>query len=146
VTFLPEPFGIMPAKLLDFFRGEILFFIGMQVFFHLSYDVLGIVIIIRLKVCRDFGYFVGMATGRAQFPFLEPIHVRKSPAPRTAEYMVHKYQVISASPIKTYGQIPLQKDRPDQCSFFYPGDSPARCFCPATRIAKRNPYIVPSTQ
>ena len=102
MTFLPEPLGVMPAQFLGLFRGKILLFTGMQVFFHLPYDVLGIVIIIHLKVCRDFSHLVGMAADRAQFPFLEPIHVRKSPAPRTAEYMVHKYEVISASYIKIY--------------------------------------------
>jgi hypothetical protein len=102
MALFPEPFGIMPAQFFGLFRGEILFFIGVKVFFHLPDDVLGIVIILHLKVCRDFGHLVGMAADRAQFPLLEPIYIRKSPAPRTAENMVHKYEVISVSRIKIY--------------------------------------------
>ena len=102
VTFLSEPLGIIPAQFLGLFRGKILFFIGVQVFFHLSYNVLGIMIILHLKVCRDFSHLVGMTANRAQFPFLEPIHVRKRPASRTPEDMVHKYEVMRASHIKIY--------------------------------------------
>ncbi len=92
----------MPAQFLGLFRGKILFFIGVQVFFHLSYNMLGIMIILHLKICRDFSHFVGVAANRAQFPFLEPIYVGKRPAARTPEDMVHKYEVMRASRIKIY--------------------------------------------
>ena len=102
MALLPEPFGIMPAQFFGFFRGEILLFMGMEVFFHLPYDMLGIMVIRNLQICRHPGNLVGVAAGRAKFPFLVPVHVRKRFAPRTPEDVVHKHEVISASSIKIY--------------------------------------------
>jgi len=102
MTLLHEPFGIMPAQFLGFFRGKILFFIGMQVFFHLPYNMFGVPVILHLKVCRYFCHFVGIAADRAELPFLKPVHVGKSPAPRTSEDMIHNHEVISATLIKIY--------------------------------------------
>jgi hypothetical protein len=43
-----------------------------------------------------------MAADRAEFPFLEPVNVRKGSAPRTPEDVVHNYEVMRASLIKIY--------------------------------------------
>jgi hypothetical protein len=43
-----------------------------------------------------------MAADRAEFPFLEPVNVRKGSAPRTPEDMIHNYEVMRASLIKIY--------------------------------------------
>ena len=92
----------MPSQFLGFFRCKILFFMSVKMFFHLSYDVLGIVVILHLKVCRDFCHFIGMAADRAEFPFLEPVNIGKCSAPRTTEDMVHNYVVMCAFLIKIY--------------------------------------------
>jgi hypothetical protein len=92
----------MPAKFLGFFRGKVLFFMGVQVFFHLPNNMLGVVIIFDFKVCWYFGNLVRVTTGRTQFPFLEPIHIGECSAPGTPEDMVHRYEVFSLSSIKIY--------------------------------------------
>jgi hypothetical protein len=43
-----------------------------------------------------------MTADGAEFPFLEPVHVRKASAPRTTEDMIHNYEVMRASLIKIY--------------------------------------------
>jgi len=102
VTLFPEPFGIMVSQFLGLFRCKILFFMSVKMFFHLSYDVLGIVVILHLKVRRDFCHFIGLTADRAEFPFLEPVYIGKSSAPRTTEDMIHNYVVMCASLIKIY--------------------------------------------
>jgi len=43
---------IMVAQISGFLRSEILFLVGMEVFFHLPDDMLGLVVIMNLKICR----------------------------------------------------------------------------------------------
>ena len=43
---------IMVAQVSGFFGSEILFLVGMEVFFHLPDDMLGLVVIVNLKICR----------------------------------------------------------------------------------------------
>ena len=45
-------FCIVMSKVSGFLRSEIFFLIGMEVFFHLLYDMLGLVVIMNLKICR----------------------------------------------------------------------------------------------
>jgi hypothetical protein len=99
----------MPSQFFGFLRGEILFFMGVQVFFHLPYDMLGIMVILHFKVRRNFCHFISVAADRTEFPFLEPVNIGKSSAPRTTEDMVHNYVVMRASLIKIYRcPAPLQ--------------------------------------
>jgi hypothetical protein len=43
-----------------------------------------------------------LAADRAKFPFLEPVNIGKSSAPRTTEDMIHNYVVMCAFLIKIY--------------------------------------------
>ena len=45
-------FCIVVAKVSGFLRSEILFLVGMEVFFHLPDNMLGLVVIMNLKICR----------------------------------------------------------------------------------------------
>jgi hypothetical protein len=92
----------MVSQFLGLFRSEILFFMNVKMFFHLPYDVLGIVVILHFKVRRNFCHFIGLAADRAKFPFLEPVNIGKSSAPRTTEDMIHNYVVMCAFLIKIY--------------------------------------------
>lgn len=71
---------IVVAQVSGFLRTKILFLIGMEVFFHLFNDMLGLVIILNLKIYRRFYHFMRMSALRAELPALEMIHVRKRPA------------------------------------------------------------------
>jgi hypothetical protein len=120
MTLFPEPLGVMPSQFIGFFSGKILFFMGMQVFFHLFDDVLGIVVILHFKVRRNFCHFIGMAADRAEFPFLEPVNIGKRSAPRTTEDMIHNYVVMRASFIKMYRcPSPLCKSIKNQTKSLY---------------------------
>lgn len=43
---------IMVAQISGFFWSEIFFLVGMEVFFHLPDNMLGLVVIVNLKICR----------------------------------------------------------------------------------------------
>ena len=73
-------FCIVVAQVSGFLRCEIFFLIGMEVFFHLLDDMLGLVVIKNLKVRRCFYHFMRMPAMGTEFPFLEMVHVRKRPA------------------------------------------------------------------
>ncbi len=71
---------IVVTQVSGFLRSEILFLVGMEVFFHLPDDMLGLVVIYNLKVRWCFYHFMRMPAMGTEFPFLEMIHVRKRPA------------------------------------------------------------------
>jgi len=99
---LSQRFCIMVAQFIFFFRREIRFLCCMEVFFHLFYNMFCFDIICNLEVCRHFGDFMGVTTHRAEFPFLEAIHVRKRLTPRTADDEVHGNVVLCVILIKIY--------------------------------------------
>jgi hypothetical protein len=99
-----QGFGIMMAKFRRFLRREIFFLGSMQVFFHLLYDMFGLMKVLNIKIGWCPGYFLGVAAQRAEFPPLEPVHVRECPAGRAPDNKVHTNHVISAIVIKTYRQ------------------------------------------
>jgi hypothetical protein len=99
----PEPFRIVPAQFFGLLRGKILLFMGVEVFFHLFYDMLRIAVILHVEIGRHFCHFVGMSAYRAELPFLEPVYIGKRPAPRAPEDKVHKQVVMRVSIIKIYG-------------------------------------------
>jgi hypothetical protein len=70
----------MVPKVSCFFGSEIFSFIGMEVFFHLLYDMFSLVEIMNLKICGRFYHLMCMPALRAELPALEMIHVRKRPA------------------------------------------------------------------
>jgi len=78
---------------------------GMEVFFHLFYDMLRIAVILHVEVGGYFCHFVGMSAYRAELPFLEPVYIGKRPAPRALEDEVHKQVVMRVSIIKIYGYM-----------------------------------------
>ena len=73
-------FCIMVPKVCCFLWSEIFFLIGMEVFFHLLYDMFSLVVIMNLKICGRFYHFMRMPALRAELPALEMVHVRKRPA------------------------------------------------------------------
>lgn len=149
MALLPEPLGIIPAQIHGLFRSKILFFMGVQVLFHLLYDMFGIVIVLHFQICRNFCDFVRVTAGRAEFPLLEPVHVRKGPAPRTPEDMVHNYVVISASLIKIYWYSYISSETDSSGHLFRCRNYQVRISRPGVLTGrqniKRNPYIVRST-
>jgi hypothetical protein len=74
----------------------------MEVFFHLFYDMFCFKVMLNFKVCRRFDYLIGVPADRTEFPFLETIHVRESPAGRATDNEVHIKEVMSAVLIKIY--------------------------------------------
>ena len=90
------------AEFLGFFRGEILFLVCMEVFFHLPDDVFGFVEVLDVKVYRSFFDLVCVAAGRAELPLLEPIDVSKRRAPWTADNSIHDYVDVRAGLLKIY--------------------------------------------
>ncbi len=99
---LSQGLSIMVAQFFFFLRRKIRFLCRVKVFFHLFYDMFCLDIICNLKVRRDFGNFMGVTTHRAEFPFLETIHVRKRLAPRAADDEVHGNVVLCVILIKIY--------------------------------------------
>lgn len=80
----PAPFfqglGVMVAELGRFFGREVLLLICLKVFLHLPHDMLGLVEILNIQVCRGPGNLLRMTALRTEFPFLETIHVRERAA------------------------------------------------------------------
>jgi hypothetical protein len=99
---LSQCFCIMVAQFLFFFRGEIRFLCRMEVFFHLFYYMFCFDIICNLEVRRHFGNFMGVTAHRAEFPFLEAIHVRKRLTSWAADDEVHGNVVLCFILIKIY--------------------------------------------
>lgn len=79
----------MLPEFLCLFGGEIFLFMGMQMLFHVFYDMFGILVIVHLKVRRNFCHLECMAAFRAELPFLEPVHIRECPASRAFDDQVH---------------------------------------------------------
>jgi coenzyme F420-0:L-glutamate ligase/coenzyme F420-1:gamma-L-glutamate ligase len=99
---LAECFGIVMPEFFGLFRREILLFVGMEMLFHLFYDMFRFVEILHVEVDRGLPDFVRMAAGRAQFPLLEPVDVSKRRASRAADNYVHDNVLLSAGLLKTY--------------------------------------------
>ena len=118
---LSQCFRVMVAQFLFFFRGEIRFLCRMEVFFHLFYDMFCFDIICNLEVRRHFCDFMGVTAHRAEFPFLEAIHVRKRLTPRTADDEVHGNVVLCVILIKIYRRFIkiILKENPKKCHFSY---------------------------
>jgi hypothetical protein len=57
---------------------------------------------LHFKVCRCFDYLMGMTTDWTELPFLETIHIRKSPAGRAPDNKVHDKEVMRVILIKIY--------------------------------------------
>ena len=75
-----QSFCVMVPEFIGFFGSKIFFLIGVAVFFHLFYYMLGLMIILDFKICRRFYHFMRMPALGTEFPFLEMIHIRKRPA------------------------------------------------------------------
>jgi hypothetical protein len=74
---------------------EIFLLVCMEVLFHLPHDMLGFVMVLNFKVRRRLCHFIGMSAERAEFPLLEPVHVREGPASsRAPDNEVHNYDVM----------------------------------------------------
>jgi hypothetical protein len=117
---LSQGFRVMVAQFLFFFRGEIRFLCRMEVFFHLFYDMFCFDIICNLEVRRHFGNFMGVTAHRAEFPFLEAIHVRKRLTARAADDEVHGNVVLCVILIKIYRRFIkiILKRKSKKMSFF----------------------------
>jgi len=128
VTFglLSQGLSIMVAQFFFFLWGKIRFLCRVKVFFHLFYDMFCFDVICNLKVRRDFGNFMGVTTHRAEFPFLETIHVRKCLAPRAADDEVHSNVVLGVILIKIYRRF---------IKIIYEGD-PQKCHYSHSKIKK----------
>jgi hypothetical protein len=74
----------------------------MEVFFHLFYNMFCLKIMLHLKVRRCFDYLMGMPADGTELPFLESIHIRKSPAGRAPDNKVHNKEVMRVILIKIY--------------------------------------------
>jgi hypothetical protein len=102
----PAPFlqrvSIVMPELGRLFRCEILFLVCVQVLFHLLHDMLGLMVILDIQVCRGLGNLMGMATLRAEFPLLETIHVGERAARRAPDNEVHDNEVMRVIVIKIY--------------------------------------------
>jgi len=84
----------MPAQFLGLFLGKILFFMGVEVLFHLAYDVFCLMEILNIKICGCFSHFIRMSTRRTKLPALEPVNIGKLGAGWAPEDQVHYKQVM----------------------------------------------------
>ena len=102
-----QGFSIMMAQFRSFFGAEIGFLRCMKMFFHLFYDMFCFKIMFNFQVSRRFDNLVGVSADRAELPFLETIHVRKSPAGRAPYNEVHDKEVMRVILIKIYRLIAI---------------------------------------
>jgi len=72
------------------------------VFFHLFYDMFCFKVILNFQIGRRFGHFMGVPADWTELPFLETIHVRKSPAGWAPDDEVHDKEVMRVILIKIY--------------------------------------------
>jgi len=87
--------GIVMTEFFPLFRRKIFLFGLMQMLFHLPHNMLGFVMVLDFEICRRLCNLVGMTAIRAEFPFLETIHVRKGPASsRAPDDEVHDIWVL----------------------------------------------------
>jgi hypothetical protein len=100
-----QGFGIMMAQFCSFFWREIGFLRGMEMFFHLFYNMFCLKVMLNLQVSRRFDYLVGMPAYRAELPFLETIHIRECFAGRAPDDKVHDKEVMRVILIKIYRLI-----------------------------------------
>jgi hypothetical protein len=95
-------FCIMVAQVSSFFGSEILFLIGVEVLFHLFYDMFCLMKILHLQVRGGFYYLMCMAALVTEFPFLEMVHVRKGTAGRAPDNEVHGKDVMRVTLLKIF--------------------------------------------
>jgi hypothetical protein len=62
-------------------------------------------VMLNFEVSRCFEYLKGMPADRTEFPFLETIHIHKSPAGGAPDNKVHNKEVMRVIPIKIYRMI-----------------------------------------
>ena len=92
----------MVAELGRFFRCEILFLVHVQVLFHLLHDMLGLMEVLDIEVCRGFGNLMGVAALGAELPLLETVHIRERAARGAPDDEVHDKEVIGVIVINKY--------------------------------------------
>jgi hypothetical protein len=95
-------FCVMVPKVRAFFWREIFLFIGLEVLFHLPYNMFRFVVIMDFQVRRCFFYFMRMPALMTEFPFLEIIHVRKCTTGGAPDDEVHGNEVMCAILLKIY--------------------------------------------
>ena len=120
----------MVAELGRFLRGEILFLVRMQVFFHLLHDMLGLMKVLNIQVRRGTGNLQGMAALRAELPLLETVHVRKCAAGGAPDNEVHTNVVMRVIVIKIYrhnGWKSWNHDVPAYPVIYGPWSAACRC-------------------
>jgi hypothetical protein len=62
-------------------------------------------VMLNLQIRRHFNYLMGMPADGTEFPLLETIHVRESPAGRAPDNKVHDKEVMRVILIKIYRLI-----------------------------------------
>jgi hypothetical protein len=102
--FFTEPARVMVSEFLRFFRREIFLFIRLEMFFHLPYDVLRFVVIPHIEIHLRILELIGMTASRAEFPLLEPVHVRKLRAHRATDDHVHYYVLCACWHLKNISE------------------------------------------
>jgi hypothetical protein len=92
----------MVAEFGRFFGRKVLLLIRLKVFLHLLHDMLGLVKVLNIQVCRGPGNLLRMTTLRTKFPLLETIHVREQTARGAPDDKVHTNEVIGVIVINIY--------------------------------------------
>jgi hypothetical protein len=92
----------MVAELGRFFGRKVLLLIRLKVFLHLLHDMLGLVKVLNIQVCRGPGNLLRMTTLRTEFPLLKTIHVREQAARGAPDDKVHTNEVIGVIVINIY--------------------------------------------
>lgn len=92
----------MVAELGRFFGGKVLLLIRLKVFLHLLHDMLCLVKVLNIQVCRRPGNLLCMTALRTEFPLLETIHVREQTARGAPDDKVHTNEVIGVIVINKY--------------------------------------------
>jgi hypothetical protein len=96
------------------FRREIFFLVRVQVLLHLFYDMFSFVEVLNIQICRAPGNLLGMATQRAELPFLETVHVRERTARGAPDDEVHDIEVIGVIVINKYRRFAEKAGNPTE--------------------------------
>jgi hypothetical protein len=105
-----ESFGIMMSQLEGFFRGKVGFLCGMEMFFHLFYNMFRFSIVLNFKVCGGLADLMSVPADRTKLPALEPVNIGKCLASRAPDDEVHGNRVMCFIPIKIYRPPDTQKN------------------------------------
>ena len=92
----------MVAELGSFFGRKVLLLIRLKVFLHLLHNMLGLVKVLNIQVCRGPGNLLRMTALRTEFPLLETVHVRERTARGAPDDKVHTNEVIGVIVINKY--------------------------------------------